>query len=59
MRDAHFLPAREIVSANIAAQREQLACITLALIVIVIACGVAGAVIAAERVNRAYSVERV
>lgn len=50
-----FLPARDIVSANIAAQREQLACITLAIIVIVIACGVAGAFIAAERVNREFA----
>lgn len=54
-----FLPARDIVSHRIAADRQLLACITLALIVIVTAAGVAGAVIAADRVNRAVAAERV
>jgi len=53
--ETHFLPARDIVAANIAAQRELLVCITLALIVIIAACGLAGAFLVSDRVNQAYS----
>jgi hypothetical protein len=38
---------------------DRLVCTLVAAIIIISACGVAGAVVAAERVNRAYSLERV